>query len=87
MFREQWAMTAATLVAMAVGGRGRLSWDATIAEILPEAMRRADAGWRAVTVAQLLEHRAGAPADAARLWTLFAGAAACMGNAGPEAER
>ncbi len=60
----------ATLVAMAVE-EGRLSWDATIAEILPEAMRRADAGWRAVTVAQLLEHRAGAPADAARLWTLL----------------
>jgi len=51
------AMTA-TLLAVYVE-RGTLSWTATLAELFPEHAEVMDAGFRPVTVAQLLAHRSG----------------------------
>jgi len=51
------AMTA-TLVAMLVD-RGKLSWDTTLAQALPELAEDMHPGYRAVTVRHLLAHRAG----------------------------
>jgi len=62
------AMTA-TLAAMAVE-EGRLSWNATLGEIFSDAIKGLDPGWNAVTVAQLLDHRSGVPADSALFWPL-----------------
>jgi D-alanyl-D-alanine carboxypeptidase len=66
------AMTA-TLVARLVE-RGTLTWTTTVADAFPGLKDRMDPGWRAVTIEQLLVHRAGAPPDLdrddlwARLW-------------------
>jgi CubicO group peptidase (beta-lactamase class C family) len=42
-------------------GRGVLKWETTVAEVFPGM--EMDAAWRAVTLEQLLSHRAGAPHD------------------------
>ncbi len=63
------AMTA-TLAAMAVE-RGELSWATTVGEMLSARGTRIDPGWEPVTLAQLLEHRAGAPDDTQYLWKIL----------------
>lgn len=63
------AMTA-TLVARSIE-EGKLSWDTTLADVFPERVERMHPAWRTATVAQLLQHRAGAPGDGARVWTLL----------------
>jgi CubicO group peptidase (beta-lactamase class C family) len=58
------AMTA-TLCAMLVEEK-KLAWDTTLAKAFPEhakAEKRMDAGWKGVTLEQLLTHRAGMPSD------------------------
>ena len=57
------AMTA-TAVARLVESR-RLRWDTTLAEALPELEPGMHAQFRRATVRQLLDHRAGLPADTA----------------------
>lgn len=52
----------ATLVAILVED-GLISWETTVAEAFPESSEGMDAGWRAVTIEQLLTHRGGAPAS------------------------
>ncbi len=59
------AMTA-TLVAMLVD-RGKLSWNTTLAQALPELAEDMHPGYRAVTVRHLLAHRAGL-APSSRSW-------------------
>lgn len=54
----------ATRLAMAVEA-GQLRWDETLAEALPELKRTLHADFRNVTLAQLLTHGSGAPANAA----------------------
>ena len=63
------AMTA-TVAALAVD-QGRLSWSSTIGETLGPAFGGFHPSWGCVTLAQLLEHRAGLPADTSLLWTLL----------------
>lgn len=63
------AMTA-TLVAMAVE-EGKLSWTSTVQDVLGATMTGIRPEWEGATVAELLEHRAGAPADTAKIWTLL----------------
>lgn len=53
------AMTA-TLIAMLVD-RGKLSWDTTLAQALPELAQDMHPDYRAVTLRHLLAHRAGLP--------------------------
>ena len=62
------AMTA-TLIARLVE-KGKLHWDMTIGEVFGPTVSPLDPAWRAVTLTQLLHHRAGAPADlsAGGLW-------------------
>lgn len=55
------AMTA-TLAAIQVERR-RLAWTSTLEEVFPELAEGMHPAWRAVTLEQLLSHRAGAPAD------------------------
>ena len=57
------AMTA-TLIGLLVD-EGVLSWQTTIGEVFPDLLGSIDAAWQAVTVEQLLSHRAGLP------WKLF----------------
>ncbi len=59
----------ATLIARLVD-RGVLSWDATVAEAFPERRPKMAEGWERATLAHLLTHRSGAPADLSRdgLW-------------------
>lgn len=60
---------AATVAALVVE-EGKLSWDSTFGEILSDSFPGMDPGWRSVTLAQLLEHRAGVPNDGVYLWKL-----------------
>ncbi len=62
------AMTA-TMIATLVE-EGKLKWTTTVGEIFGEVYPKMDAGWKPVTIAQLLSHRGGAPAnlDAGGLW-------------------
>lgn len=62
------AMTA-TLIAMLVED-GKLQWSTTVGASLPDLASAMDAGWRDVTIEQLLCHRGGAPEnlDADGLW-------------------
>lgn len=62
------AMTA-TLVAVLVQ-EGKLSWATTVGEVFGDEVKDMDAGWRGVTIEQLLHNRGGAPADlnAGGLW-------------------
>jgi CubicO group peptidase (beta-lactamase class C family) len=62
------AMTA-TLAAMTIED-GKLKRSSTLSEIFPE-MAHMDPGWKVATVGQLLEHRAGAPSDLDRFWTML----------------
>src|SRR5262245_41637300 len=55
------AMTA-LLVGMLVEA-GKLRWDATVAEVLPDLAEKMDAGLQRVTVEQLLSHTSGIPGD------------------------
>jgi CubicO group peptidase (beta-lactamase class C family) len=55
------AMTA--LLAGMLVESGKLRWEATIAETLPELADRMDAGLQRVTVEQLLSHTSGIPGD------------------------
>lgn len=55
------AMTA-TLCAILVE-EGKLTWDRTLPEAFPDLAKSMDAGWKKATLAHLLSHRAGAPAD------------------------
>ena len=55
------AMTA-TLLAILVE-QGRLRWDATVAEMFPDASSKFHPNMRSVTVLQLLSHRSGLPAN------------------------
>ena len=65
------AMTA-TLCAMLVE-EGKLSWDTTISKALPELKGDMHPDYRAVTLEQLLTHRAGLPGDlsAGQLWGIL----------------
>jgi CubicO group peptidase (beta-lactamase class C family) len=63
------AMTA-TLVAMAVE-EGRFSYTTTLGDIFPERIKQMNPAWKEVTLAQLLEHRAGVPPEGGRIWTLL----------------
>lgn len=54
----------ATLCALLVE-QGKLRWDSTIAETLPDAKARMALAWHGVTLEQLLSHRAGLPDDGA----------------------
>ncbi len=49
-----------TLAAMLVE-RGQIKWETTVGEIFPELRGTMDEQWQAVTLEQLLTHRAGAP--------------------------
>ena len=62
------AMTA-TLMAVLVE-EGKLKWGTTVGEIFGESVKGMDAGWKGVTLEQLLTHRGGAPGslDAGGLW-------------------
>lgn len=61
------AMTA-TLAAMLIE-EGKLRWDSKITDVLPELAGKMDRQYEAVTVAQLLSHRAGVPgAPPAAAW-------------------
>jgi CubicO group peptidase (beta-lactamase class C family) len=55
------AMTA-TVIAMLVED-GKLSWDQTVSKSFPELDASMHEQWRGTTIAQLLQHRGGAPAD------------------------
>lgn len=50
----------ATLAAMLIE-EGKLRWDSTIAEVLPELKGKMDKQYETVTVEQLMEHRGGVP--------------------------
>lgn len=52
----------ATLTAMLIEG-GKLRWDSTIAEVLPELKGKMDKQYETVTVEQLLTHRGGVPGN------------------------
>ncbi len=52
----------ATVAAMLVQ-KGRLRWDATVAEVLGKVFDTIDEDWTHVTVEELLSHRGGAPAE------------------------
>lgn len=56
------AMTA-TMLARLVE-RKQLAWDSTVAQVFPDLAPKLDAGYRDVTLEQLLQHRAGMPANA-----------------------
>jgi CubicO group peptidase (beta-lactamase class C family) len=58
-----------TLAAMAVD-EGRISWTTNLGGALPE-ITEMNPEWRLATLEELLEHRAGAPADLDRFWPLF----------------
>jgi CubicO group peptidase (beta-lactamase class C family) len=58
---ETMTMTA-TLMAVLVE-EGKLRWDTTVGEALGETCRDMDAGWKTVTLQQLLLHKGGSPAD------------------------
>jgi len=64
----------ATLLAIYVE-RGALKWTTTVGEIFGDSIPKMDPAWRAVTIEQLVTHRAGAPNDLnadglwGRLWT------------------
>ncbi len=62
------AMTA-TLLGLFVD-EGKLKWSTTVGEIFGETIPQMDPAWKRVTLAQLLQHRGGAPAqlDAGGLW-------------------
>lgn len=62
------AMTA-TLAAMLID-EGRLSWNTTLGDIFSDTIKDLHPDWKAVTLAQLLEHRAGVPADEALFWPI-----------------
>ena len=63
------AMTA-TLVAMAVE-EGKLSYATTLGELFPGRIKHMNPAWTNASVAQLLAHRAGVPAEHSRIWTLL----------------
>ena len=63
------AMTA-TLAAMAVE-EGKLSYTTTLGDIFPDRTVQMRPQWKEVTLAQLLQHRAGVPPESGRLWTLL----------------
>lgn len=63
------AMTA-TLAAQLVE-EGKLSWQSTLGEILGEPEAKMHPAWKSATLVQLLQHRAGAPGDGSRIWTLL----------------
>lgn len=42
---------------------GKLRWDSTLGEVFPDRAARMHPGYRAVTLMQMLNHRAGLPAD------------------------
>ena len=55
------AMTATVLARLVE--QKKLTWDSTIAQIFPDLAPKLDAGYQAVTLEQLLQHRAGLPAN------------------------
>jgi CubicO group peptidase (beta-lactamase class C family) len=59
----------ATVAALVVED-GKLSWDSTLGEVLSDSFPQMDPAWRPVTLAQLIEHRAGVPNDGVYLWKL-----------------
>ncbi|AGA24926.1 serine hydrolase domain-containing protein [Singulisphaera acidiphila] len=61
------AMTA-TMIGSLVD-EGKLSWGATFAEVFPDQAKKMDAGFRGVTLWDLLTHRAGLPANSS--WWLL----------------
>ena len=62
------AMTA-TLAAMQIE-QGQLSWNTTIGDVFGDTIKNLHPDWKKVTVAQLLEHRGGAPTDQSLFWTI-----------------
>jgi CubicO group peptidase (beta-lactamase class C family) len=63
------AMTA-TLIAMAVE-EGKLSYTTTVSDVFSTRIKPMNPAWTNATVAQLLEHRAGVPAEHSRIWMLL----------------
>lgn len=64
------AMTATVLARFVE--RGRLRWDTSLADALPELAGAMHAGFRTATVRQLLQHRAGLPEDTSMTGPFFA---------------
>lgn len=56
------AMTATVLARLVE--RKQLAWDSTVSQIFPNLAPKLDAGYRDVTLEQLLQHRAGTPPNA-----------------------
>ncbi len=61
----------ATLAGMLVD-RGDMTWATTIGEVFPELAPQMDAGFRSITISQLLSHTSGIPADNAEFVELLA---------------
>jgi CubicO group peptidase (beta-lactamase class C family) len=57
------AMTATVLARLVE--RKQLAWDSTVSQVFPDLAPKFDAAYRDVTLEQLLQHRAGLPANAA----------------------
>ncbi len=55
------AMTATVLARLVE--RKKLAWDSTVAQIFPDLAPKLDAGYQGATLEQLLQHRAGTPAN------------------------
>jgi CubicO group peptidase (beta-lactamase class C family) len=72
------AMTA--LLAAMLVEEGKLRWSSTVGEVFPELAGRMDAGLKNVTLAQLLSHTSGVPADNQIFGDLLIKSAAQEGN-------
>lgn len=72
----------ATLLALLVE-QGKLSWEATLADLFPDLRSRTHEGLRAVTVVQLLSHRSGLPEGIGRDSPILQQAIAALTGGGP----
>ena len=64
------AMT--SLLAAMLVEEGKLRWNTTLAEVFPELAEKMDAGFRNVTLEQLLSHTSGIPSDNEDIGNIFA---------------
>jgi D-alanyl-D-alanine carboxypeptidase len=62
---------------------GHAEWGATLPELFPDRAAKMDAGWRKVTIEDLLSHRSGAAPNASLIWML----ASKMSKQGLSAQR
>lgn len=60
--------------------KGKLRWNSTVAEVLPELSAEMDARLRGVTLEQLLSHASGLPGDNERLGALYEKSLSQEGN-------